>query len=125
MLPFSSLILFVQIFLVDTIFCIFWARISSCHFLQKFLMFSFFCQILIIHMLSANINCSPFPSFIVNLRYNEQALTLAEQYEDFPMLIFICERNNDQEKLQHYKSMFQSQVKSNQNESAIVNFWWS
>lgn len=48
----------------------------------------------------------------MNLRYNEQALTLAEQYEDFPVLIFICERNNDQEKLQYYKSMFQSQVKS-------------
>lgn len=44
------------------IFCIFWATIKSSHFLQipEIFNVSFFCQILIIHMFSTDINCPLF-----------------------------------------------------------------
>lgn len=45
----------------------------------------------------------------VNQNYHEQALQLAKKYEDFSMLITICEKLNNQEKLNEYKVLFQNQ----------------
>ena len=42
--------------------------------------------------------------------YLEEAMTLAQKYEDFFMLISLCEQTNDMNKLEQYKVMFREQV---------------
>lgn len=46
---------------------------------------------------------------LVNLGYFEESATLAEHYKDFHMLIFLCNRTNDTEKLEHYKNEFKDE----------------
>uniref|UniRef100_T2M845 Nuclear pore complex protein Nup133 n=1 Tax=Hydra vulgaris TaxID=6087 RepID=T2M845_HYDVU len=46
---------------------------------------------------------------LINHGYYEQAATIGEKYEDFIMLILLCEKTNDSYRLNRYKSMFLSQ----------------
>jgi len=46
---------------------------------------------------------------LINLGYFEESATLAEHYKDFHMLILLCERTNDNEKLQQYKFQFKNE----------------
>merc|ERR1719450_484658 len=46
---------------------------------------------------------------LVNFGYFEEATTLAEHYKDFQMLIFLCERTNDTQKLKYYKVLFKNE----------------
>lgn len=49
-------------------------------------------------------------SFLVSRGYLEEALSLAEKYRDFHLLIEICEELDDQEKLQNYMNKFRNEV---------------
>jgi len=46
---------------------------------------------------------------LVNAGYFEEATTLAEHYKDFQMLIFLCEKTNDTQKLKYYKVLFKDE----------------
>ena len=41
-------------------------------------------------------------------------MSLAEKYRDFDILIEICEDLQDQDKLQHYMNLFNTEVRSGQ-----------
>ena len=51
---------------------------------------------------------------LVSRGYLEEALSLAEKYRDFDILIEICEDLQDQDKLQHYMNLFNTEVRSGQ-----------
>jgi len=46
---------------------------------------------------------------LATMGYIEEAMTLAQKYEDFFMLISLCEQTNDVNKLEQYKVMFREQ----------------
>lgn len=46
----------------------------------------------------------------VSRGYFKEALSLAEKYRDFDILVEICEENHDQDKLQHYMTLFNNEV---------------
>ncbi|XP_028398502.1 nuclear pore complex protein Nup133-like [Dendronephthya gigantea] len=46
---------------------------------------------------------------LVSRGYLEEALSLAEKYRDFDILIEICEELQDQDKLQHYMNLFSTE----------------
>ena len=46
--------------------------------------------------------------------YVEEALSLAEKYRDFDILIEICEDLQDHDKLQHYMNLFNTEVRFGQ-----------
>ena len=46
--------------------------------------------------------------------YLEEALSLAEKYRDFDILIEICEDLQDHDKLQHYMNLFNTEVRFGQ-----------
>ena len=60
--------------------------------------------------LARNYNRPTFCAIVVR-GFFEEALSLAEKYRDFDILIEICESLNDQEKLQHYMNLFNSEVR--------------
>ena len=51
---------------------------------------------------------------LVSRGYLEEALSLAEKYRDFDILIEICEDLQDQDKLQHYMNLFNTEVRLGQ-----------
>lgn len=66
----------------------------------------------IIHMLMVCLHIKTIRrlSFLVSRGYLEEALSLAEKYRDFHLLIEICEELDDQEKLQNYMNKFRNEV---------------
>ena len=54
----------------------------------------------------------PFlPSSVEHGQY-QQAIELGEKYEDFQLLVQLCERAGDRERLRNYMTRFASQVRS-------------
>ena len=49
-------------------------------------------------------------------------MSLAEKYRDFDILIEICEDLQDQDKLQHYMNLFNTEVRLGQIISKYINF---
>lgn len=48
--------------------------------------------------------------FPVQHKHFDRAASLAEKYEDFEMLMTICDATNNQERLQRYRSQFADKV---------------
>ncbi len=59
-------------------------------------------------------------SSLVEEEHYRMALALAEKYEDFSLMILICERENNSQKLEKYKIAFAEKVLKN----TVVAFYF-